>query len=222
MVDLDPTDHQPDDLASGSPIEQVEALADLGREVLQAPDHQGEVAPRLGGGRQRRAVFPQLGDAGPQVGQTRLELRAFDDAIGIAVDQPPDPAPHRANATLDLAHIRIRRRARQVREAALVLVSDPLRVVQDGLDLGPHGVLEVIAAHRAIAADRLAVEPVAIAADATIGAIAERAGAMAVSIRAGTGTATHSAGGTGTRVVGRDAWGGWLRTGRSRGFGSAA
>src|SRR4051812_9049220 len=49
MIDLDPTDHQPDDLASGSPIEQVEALAGLGREVLQAPDHQGEVTPRLGG-----------------------------------------------------------------------------------------------------------------------------------------------------------------------------
>src|SRR6185369_11017530 len=146
VVDLDPTDHQPDDLASGSPVEQVEALADLGREVFQAPDHQGEVAPRLGGGRQRRAVFLQLGDAGPQVGQTRLELRAFDDAIGIAVDQPPDPAPHRGDATLDLAHVR--RRARQVREAALVLVSDSLRVVQDGLDLGPHGALEVIAAHR--------------------------------------------------------------------------
>src|SRR3954469_15422223 len=95
MVDLDPADHQPDDLASGSPIEQVEALADLGREVLRAPDHQGEVAPRLGGGRQRRAVFLQLGDAGPQVGQTRLELRALDDAV----DQPPDPAPQRADAT---------------------------------------------------------------------------------------------------------------------------
>src|SRR4051794_20857405 len=65
MVDLDPADHQPDDLASGSPIEQVEALADLGREVLRAPDHQGEVAPRLGGGRQRRAVFLQLGSEGP-------------------------------------------------------------------------------------------------------------------------------------------------------------
>src|SRR4051794_22244564 len=179
MIDLDPTDHQPDDLASGGPIEQVEAFADLGREVLQAPDHQGEVAPRLGGGRQRRAVFLHLGDAGPQVGQTRLELRAFDDAVGIAVDQPPDPAPHRADATLDLAHIRIRRRARQAREAALVLVGDSLRVVQDGLDLGPHGALEVIAAHRAIAADRLAVEPVAIAADTTVGAVAERAGAMA-------------------------------------------
>src|SRR3954466_2883195 len=87
MLDLDPTDHQPDDLASGSPIEQVEALADLGREVLQAPDHQGEVAPRLGGGRQRRAVFLQLGDAGPQVGQTRLEPRALADAL----DQPPAP-----------------------------------------------------------------------------------------------------------------------------------
>src|SRR3954470_4188840 len=109
MVDLDPADHQPDDLASGSPIEQVEALADLGREVLRAPDHQGEVAPRLGGGRQRRAVFLQLGDAGPQVGQTRLELRAFDDAV----DQPPDPAPQRADATLDLAHVRVHRRARQ-------------------------------------------------------------------------------------------------------------
>src|SRR5688572_32012699 len=63
MVDLDPTDHQPDHLASGSPIEQVEVRADLDREVRQAPDHQGEVAPRLGGGGQRRAVLVQLGDA---------------------------------------------------------------------------------------------------------------------------------------------------------------
>ena len=112
MVDLDPTDHQPDHLASGSPIEQVEVRADLDREVLQAPDDQGEVAPRLGGGGQHRAVLLQLGDTGPQVGQTWLELRAFDQAVGIAVDQPPDPAPHRADAALDLAHIRIRRRVR--------------------------------------------------------------------------------------------------------------
>jgi hypothetical protein len=50
MVDLNTTDHQPNDLAPGSPIEQVEVLADLGREVVQAPDDQGEVTPRLGGG----------------------------------------------------------------------------------------------------------------------------------------------------------------------------
>ena len=60
-------------------------------------------------------------------------------------------------------------------------MSDPLRVVENRLDMGPHDALETITAHRAIGAHRLAVEPVSITADAAIGAITERAGAMALS-----------------------------------------
>src|SRR3954451_20557405 len=69
---------------------------------------------------------------------------------------------------------------RYLREPSPILVSAPLRIVQDRFDLGPHGALETVAAHRAIGAHRLSIEPVAIAADAAISAIAEQAGAMAL------------------------------------------
>src|SRR3954469_21854476 len=80
-----------------------------------------------------------MGDARPQVGHPRLELHPLKDPFGKAVDQPPDPTPQGANATLDLYDIRIRPIRRHLREASPILVSDPLRIVQDRFDLGPHG-----------------------------------------------------------------------------------
>src|SRR3954466_13416038 len=44
VINLNAADHQPDDVTSGRPVEQVEVLTDPDREVLQAPDHQGQVA----------------------------------------------------------------------------------------------------------------------------------------------------------------------------------
>src|SRR5215210_768763 len=77
---------------------------------------------------------------------------------------------------LDLCDIRIHPIRRRRREASPVLVSDPLRIIQDRFDLCPHGALETVAAHRAIGAHRLAIEAVAIAANAAIGAVAKQAG----------------------------------------------
>src|ERR687890_1764377 len=60
-------------------------------------------------------------------------------------------------------------------------MGDPLRIVENSLDMSPDKALEAITAHRAIGADRLAVEPVSITADAAIGAIPEGTRAMALS-----------------------------------------
>jgi hypothetical protein len=60
-------------------------------------------------------------------------------------------------------------------------VSDPLWIVENRLDMGPHDAFETITAHRAVGAHRLSVEPVSITADAAIGAVTEGAGAMALS-----------------------------------------
>jgi hypothetical protein len=70
------------------------------------------------------------------------------------------------------------------RRPSAVLVGHPPGLLQDGLDLRPYGALEPIAAHRAIGADRRDIEPVAVAADAAVGAVPEGARAV-VFARAG-------------------------------------
>src|SRR5215212_9263051 len=124
----------------------------------------------------------QLGEPGPQVGDPRLKLHTVNHAVSIPVYQPPDPAPQGANAALDLPDVGIGLTLRcEVRQAAPVLVSDPLRIIENRLDMGPHDALETITAHRAVGAHRLSVEPVSITADAAIGAVTEGTGAMALS-----------------------------------------
>jgi hypothetical protein len=107
VINLNAADHQPDDVTSGRPVEQVEVLTDPDREVLQAPDHQGQVALGCAGRCQRIAMLLQLGDPGPQVGDPRLELHTLNHPVSIAVNQPPNPAPQGAHAAFDLPDIRI-------------------------------------------------------------------------------------------------------------------
>jgi hypothetical protein len=181
VVDLDTADHEPDDLAPHGPVKQVEAVTELGREVLQAPDDQDKIMLRRDSVGERRALFFELGDTGPEVGDARRELGTLDDTLCIPVDQPADAAPQGADPAFDLPQIGVCPIAdRQFAEAAAVLMGDPLGLVQDGFDLRPDGTLEPVTAHRAIIADRRAIEPVAVAADAAVGTIPERARAVAL------------------------------------------
>ena len=94
------------------------------------PDDQGEVTSGLGSRGQPLALLFQLSDAGPQVGHARFELSALDEAVGISIDQPPDPAPQGTNAALDISDICIRRLVhRQLHQASPVLVSNPPRII---------------------------------------------------------------------------------------------
>jgi hypothetical protein len=182
LINLDAADHEPNHGAPGSPVEQVEVLTDARREVPQASNDQGQVTSGLDRSSQSSAVLLQLSNADSQVGHARLELRAVNHTICVSIDQPPDPAPQGADAALDLPYIAIYRVIRrQFREAAPVLMSNPLRLVENGLDIRPHNALEAIAAYRAVGAHRLTIEPVAIAADAAVGAVTECTRAMALS-----------------------------------------
>ena len=71
----------------------IEPGCHLGREVFQTADHEGEVA--FGFSRVESCLMPllQLGHPLFQACDARLELSFVDDAFGITVDEPTNPAP---------------------------------------------------------------------------------------------------------------------------------
>ena len=73
-IDLDPPDQGSDDRPSAEPIEVGETDADLGGEVLQLADDQGQLSlgfRRFGGG---ASSLSELGDAHLEPGDARLGL----------------------------------------------------------------------------------------------------------------------------------------------------
>ena len=86
VIDFNAAHKNADDFLHADAIETVETIGDLGREVLQTADHEGEVT--LGLDSVKRGPMPllELGQALLQTRDARLELRLVDEAFRIAVD----------------------------------------------------------------------------------------------------------------------------------------
>jgi len=74
----------------------------------------------------------------PKACDARLELRALDQAFGIAIDQPAHAPAQFGQLRLGRGKVRAIRSAPPcVIEASFILRGDPGRVVQQPLDLAP-------------------------------------------------------------------------------------
>ena len=156
------------------PIEAVQAGADPASELFQPSDHQLQAALGLMHGDGRVPLLLQPPQALLQPGQPRPELVGIDDLLGVAVDQPVHAAAQTSELSLQPVHILAGPAVPGSRGTALVLRRDPARVVQDRHDLTPHRLLQLVAAHRAVAARCLAAELVPVRAGATVVAVIGR------------------------------------------------
>jgi len=86
IVDFDAADEDTNDFLHAEAIEIVEAIGDLGREVLETADHERKIALGLDGVQRGPMPVLKLGKALLQTGDARLELRLVDESLRIAVD----------------------------------------------------------------------------------------------------------------------------------------
>src|SRR5208283_650432 len=93
VIDFDPAYDGANDILHAEPVEIIEPGCHLGREVFQTADHEGKVAFGLSCVESCLVPLLQLGHALFQACDARLELSFVDDAFGITVDKPSNPAP---------------------------------------------------------------------------------------------------------------------------------
>ena len=111
----------------------------------------------------------QLGHALFQPGNARLEFRFVDDAFGIAVDEPADPAPQAGYLTIEVKYLVWRSGAiARLSDAPTVFMGYAIRLLQESFHLVPNDLLQLVAAHGSVVAHRRAAEPVAVGASAAI------------------------------------------------------
>ena len=108
----------------------------------------------IGGVRQHLALLIQSGQPFLQAEDPRLELCLLDHSLGIAVDQP-------AHAPAQLGDLSLQRRSTLLTGPAVAGLSQPAfvfgcqacRILQQLLDLLPHGDIQQVGAHLPVGAD---------------------------------------------------------------------
>jgi len=111
----------------------------------------------------------ELGKALFQTRDARLELGLVDESLRIAVDQPSDAAPHRDYVLIEAGDL-VRHRGSITRQAdaSPKFVGHAVRLLQERSHLAPNDLLQLVAAHGPVAANRFAVEAVAVSARTAI------------------------------------------------------
>src|SRR4051794_28718812 len=168
-VDLDALDQGPDQVTLERPVDLGHPSPNPLREVLEPADDQRQGRPQDGLVPQGRGPLLPARDPLPQAGDARLELGLVDQAVGVAVDEPPRGAAQLRALGLDIAELRTAAPAPPcLVEAPLVLGRDPGRVPQQPLDLAPDRPVEPVGAHLRVRAHPLAAEAVGVAAAAAV------------------------------------------------------
>ena len=161
-VDLDPPDQDADQLALLLPVELIEVLLDPRGERLEPPDDQRQLRAQPRPLDEPAPLLLQARQAPPQPSDTRLELGLLDQALGVAVDQPADPAPQPLQLGLDGRKVpRLEVATSAAAEPPLVFRRDPTRIAQQPLDLAPDGRLETVGPDLRVVAHPLPAEAVA-------------------------------------------------------------
>jgi len=173
VVDLHPLHHEADQLPALVPVHVRHPLVHATGKVLQSANEERQGVPL------RRVVpqgpglrFPGL-DPLAKAGHPRLELRALDQALGIAVYEAPHAAAQLGKLHLDSCEIEpTRATASRCLEPALVLQGDSRGVTQHVLDFPPHGRVQHVHAQLRIGTRALAIGAAGIAAGAAIVGVA--------------------------------------------------
>jgi hypothetical protein len=174
-VDLDPPDQEADQPALLPPVELIEVLPDTRGERLEPPDDQRQLRAQPRPLDEPAPLLLQARQALPQPGDARLELGPLDQALGVAVDQPADPAPQPLQLGLDGRQVpRLEAAIPAAAEAPLVFRRDPARIAQQPLHLAPDGRLEEIGPDLRVVAHPLPAEAVAVGARAAVVRVAAR------------------------------------------------
>ncbi len=156
------------------PVQAIQTGANPACKLLQTSDHQLQTAPGLMRREGRVPLRPQPHQALLEPSQPRSELVGIDHLFGVAVDQTAHAAAQASHLPLQPIYVLARPAVPRRRRAALVLGRHPPGVVQHRLDLPPHRLLQLVAAHGAVAAGRLAAELVSVRARAAIIAVVGR------------------------------------------------
>jgi hypothetical protein len=111
----------------------------------------------------------QLGHALFQARDAWLEFCFLDDALGITIDEPTNPASQTGHLPIE-ANDLVRHGGAVARlgDATAVFVSHTTRFLQESPHLIPHHLFQLIAAYGSVIADRLATEPVTVRTSAAI------------------------------------------------------
>ncbi len=105
----------------------------------------------------------------PKACDARLELRALDQALGIAVDQPAHAPAQLGRLRLGRGKVRaIRSPTARLIKAPFILRGDPGRIVQQPLNLTPDRLVQPVGADLTVRAQALAAKAVSVAAAAAI------------------------------------------------------
>ena len=115
----------------------------LGKQ-LEFPHHELERSDLLSGLPLGLGFGFQPGRPAAQLSETRLELRLLDQALRVAVDQPLDGAVRLRQLTAESIEFELVRGGLDRIQAALILVDDPCRVVEQPANLAPDRLIEPI------------------------------------------------------------------------------
>src|SRR3954454_20899872 len=171
-VDLDPPDRRPDDVPVALPVEIIEAAADLGREVLELADDQGQLPFGLGSLGRRPPSLLEAGGAGLEARDTGLELGTVEHALGVGVDQPADAAAQGGDLAVELLDLaRLGGRVTGRVQAPAGLPGPAPGLLQEGAGPVPDRRLEAIAPDGRVVANGRAAEAAAVGTDAAVVAV---------------------------------------------------
>jgi hypothetical protein len=147
-VDFDAGQANSYDFLHPDVIETIEAIGNLGREVLQAADHERKVTLDLDGVERGSMPLLELGKALFETSDLRLELRLVAEALRIAVDQSTNAAPNRRYLLIETDNlVRYRGAITRQANASSIFVGHVVRLLQNSSHLAPNGSLQLVAAY---------------------------------------------------------------------------
>ena len=136
IFDLDDFDQASNDFSTGGEIGLVETIPNLIGKIIQSAEHRlqfltlGSLFPRCS-----FVVFQSIQPLA-STSHSRFEFGLLQQAIFISVDQSADTALYRTDLFGELIDIEIR--FGLVRQTLLELVTQRLRVLKYGANVGPH------------------------------------------------------------------------------------
>jgi hypothetical protein len=156
VLDLDGVDQATNDLAAGSEVGLVEAVANLIGEIVQLAEYRLQLLPLRSLLRRGRCVMFQSVQPLTSARDARFEFYFLQQAIFIRIDESADAALHGTDLFRELLDVDIW--LGLVRQPRLELLAQRLRVLENGADVGPHRRVQAIQSNRTMLTDLVASE----------------------------------------------------------------
>jgi hypothetical protein len=156
VLDLDGFDKTADDFPARRKVRLIETGANLFRKLVESAQHQLQLVA-LGSLVRRRGclVFQSLQPlTSPR--HARLELGLLQQSVFIGIDQPADAALNRADVFGELFDVD--GRLEFVRQSALKLLPQHVRILKYGANVRPHSRVQPIQANGTVLTDLVPVK----------------------------------------------------------------